>query len=96
METVKRTGVLRRYSDWQNTKFNLSEYVRKGDSVDEAFYMYILEITPPLDYGSIIQMGEPHSHTEEGKPTFVTLQQYGSDWIYTGIRTARDRVEFVR
>jgi hypothetical protein len=93
METIKRTGVLRRYSEWKRSSVNLTQYLKEGDAVDEDFYMYALEVVPPLDYGSILQIGEPYSMTAEGKETFFTLQKYGNDWIYTGHRTARDRVE---
>lgn len=98
METVKRTGVLRSERQWHESNLNLSKYLQVGDAVDEALQSYFLEVLFPAHFDSTMtQMGEPHDHNgANGQARFATIQKHPSGaWIYTGLRTRRERVQFL-
>ena len=82
---VKRTNTLRTYKNWMEQIFKFPSI---GDTVDESFNWYFLEVLPPACMQSnLLQVGEPTDHNSEGRPRFTTLQLVGSDWIYTGDHT---------
>ena len=44
---------------------------------------YMLDVLPPVYGPSFFGMGEPHSHTAEGRPTFHWVQKRGADYFIT-------------
>lgn len=52
--------------------------------VDQEMVDYFLEVLPPAYWSSsIVQMGEPYDHAEEGA-TYATLQRTPEGWAYAG------------
>jgi len=66
---------------------SFTDSVRVGDSVCDDIYWQLLEALPPaFSSPTLMQMGEPQTHGDNGHPLFITLQR-GCDkrWYYTGI-----------
>lgn len=57
-----------------------------GDTVDEAFYWYCLEVVPPAAMAhDLVQIGEPADCGPDGHDRFETLQRAApGEWVYTG------------
>lgn len=93
--SVKLTGVLKTYSDWDNSGLYLHNFLQVGDSVDEALEMHFLEVLPPAYYdSSLTQIGEASDHKgPNGSARYATVQKHGKAWIYTGDRAKRERVQ---
>lgn len=97
-EQVKVTlAAIKSESSWRDSGQNLTKYLQIGDRVDHGLEIYFLEVLLPAHFDStLIQMGEPHDHTPEGYPRFLTIQKHWTGaWVYTGIRRARERVSLV-
>ncbi|MEI7028437.1 hypothetical protein [Paenibacillus sp. y28] len=73
---------MKKYEDWGNSY--LHDFLQVNDLVDEEFVNYFLNELPPAYWtGSIIQIGEPHSHVG-GRATFDTLKKTPEGWRYAG------------
>ena len=85
---------MKRYSAWQESNKSLTDYLEIGDTVDEAFASYFLEIVFPAYFTSnVIQMGEPADHLN-GYPRYLTIAKKNGKWIYMGPRKLRDSAIF--
>jgi hypothetical protein len=72
---------------WQESKQDLSQYLQPGDIVDEDMFDYFLEVMPPTCQSDrCLQIGEPFTHDDKGRPMFSTLEKINGQWTYTGIK----------
>lgn len=78
---IHLTGVEKTRAAWEG---GLSRYLQPGDWVDEAIYQHFLNVLPPIQRPGLIALGEPYSHNDEGKATFLTLRRHRQRWVYVG------------
>ena len=74
--------------EWQRSGQDLSKFLQIGDEVGQSMYYYFLEVLPPAcNSGRCLQIGEPYSHDNQGRPLFSTLTKTPGDkyWKYAGI-----------
>lgn len=84
--------VMKTYKGWNGSGKNLDKYLSPGDAVDQEMYDYFLEVLPPVCFGSTyVQMGEPCDHGgPEGRARFDTIVRKDGEWVFVGLRVARD------
>lgn len=88
---IKLTGKLKQRAGWKTP-----DEIQPGDAVTDELYWAWLEALPPATHHSdLMQMGEAMDHGAPGnRPRFLTLQLHAKQWIYTGVRAQRERVQF--
>lgn len=73
---------------WNESGLCLHQFLEIGDKVDWSIYDYFLEVLPPACCSSrCLQIGEPYTHSADGRPMFETLENIDGSWVYTGIKT---------
>ena len=76
---------MKTYNQWNGSGKDLDQFLGVGDEVDEEMFYYFLEVLPPACISkACVQIGEPHSHDKNGKPTFATLLKTGKNWAFAG------------
>jgi len=68
------TKPVKTYSQWSESRQDLSKFLQIGDIVDEEIVEYFLNVLPPKTWNnSVIQIGEACDYVE-GKATYSTLK----------------------
>lgn len=78
---IHLTGFEKTREAWSG---GLAHYLQPGDWVDEGIYQHFLNVLPPIQRPGLIALGEPYSHNDEGKATFLTLRRHRQRWVYVG------------
>ena len=84
---IEEGGYIKKtHKAWTGSGIDLGDFLQVGDTVDEEFQMYFLEVLFPACMSKrYIQIGEPFTHNNQGQPMFETLQLKNNEWTYTGI-----------
>lgn len=72
------------YKQWQESNLNMTQFLQVGDTVDEEFYYYALEVVPPayMAYG-LLQIGEAYDHVK-GRPIYTTFVERCGQYQFCG------------
>ena len=84
LKSINSRCKIKTYSQWSESRKDLSEFLQIGDIVDEEIVDFCLNVLPPKTWNnSIIQIGEAVDFVE-GKQTYSTLKNTSDGWIWAG------------
>ncbi|MEO2202323.1 hypothetical protein ABGV42_01050 [Paenibacillus pabuli] len=86
---------MKTYNEWMESQINFDKFVNVGETVDEEFVMYFVNILPPHWNGeTYVQVGSP-ADSVNGLNTFTTFIKENGVWTYIGECHSGDTVHTV-
>lgn len=92
-QMVRKVDIMKTMQQWDKSGIDFGKFAQPGDEIDEAMFMYFLEVLPParqMSYGFLV--GEPYDHRgENNKARFDAFYESpdGKKYYYGGLKSIR-------